>query len=259
MLKTIEYSSATKTRGIATTYRAGTGNQYSTCPSTCELNPSGGGASTIDHDYFNALLYAVPRGGSAFTYSHFNYIEWSAQALPLAKNKTVINYSAPSLDIAAEAMRVGIASCVVVAPEYWNNGNSNTHGSSESKGLQIIQTDAIKVVRCPAEYNDKFSCNDCGGKNKPLCARGDRGYIIGFTAHGTGKKAALDNEQQKGCYAAYHHVAMAWKNTANSVDTGETDGDKLTRFASGLRAGSVLRHHVAGDMGKQAISLSMAA
>ena len=257
MLKTIEYSSATKTRGIATTYRAGNGNQYSTCPSTCELNPSGTGASVIDDDYFNALLSAVPQGGAAFTYCHFDYVKWSARALPLAPRKTVVNYSAPSLYAAAEAMRQGVAAVVVVAPTYWNNGlipvKANLYGGIH-EGPRLIQTDAVRVVRCPAEYTDKFSCNDCGGNNKPLCARGDRDYIIAFTAHGTGKKAALDPAQQKGCYAAYHHVAMAWKNTANTIDDGESDGDKITRFAASLRAGSVLRHHVAGDVGRAVIA-----
>ena len=251
MLKTIEYSSATKTRGIATTYRAGKGNQYASCPATCELNPSGTGASVIDDDYFKALLSAVPKGGAAFTYCHFDYVDWSSRALPLAPNKTVVNYSAPSLYAAAEAMRDGVAAVAVVAPEYWQGGNSNNYGG-KSEGPRLIQTDSVKVVRCPAEYQEKFSCDDGGGNNKPLCARGDRNYIIAFTAHGTGKKAALDPDQQKGCYAAYHHVAMAWKNTANAVDDGETDGDRITRFAASLKTGAVLRHHVAGDVGREA-------
>ena len=159
MLKLIEISAATKTRGIATTYRAGAGDQFGTCPKTCELNPSGGGSTEIDQPYFDALLSAVPKNGAAFTYCHFDYVDWSNKALPLSPRKTVVNYSAPSLYAAAESMRDGVAACVVVAPEYWQGGNSNNYG--------------------------------------------------------------------------------------------ETDSDKLTRFAASLRTGSVLRHHVAGDMGKQ--------
>ena len=254
MLKTIEISAATKTRGIATTYRAGAGDQFGTCPKTCELNPSGGGSVEIDQIYFDALLSAVPNKGAAFTYCHFDYVDWSNKALPLSPRKTVVNYSAPSLYSAAESMRDGVAACVVVAPEYWAGGNSNNYGGI-NEGPSLIASDSIKVVRCPAEYiSDRFSCDDCGGRdNKPLCARGDRSYIIGFTSHGTGKKAALDPDQQKGCYAAYHHVALAWKATSR-IDTTETDSDKLTRFAASLRTGSVLRHHVAGDIGKQPIS-----
>jgi len=169
----------------------------------------------------------------------------------LSPRKTVVNYSAPSLYAAAESMRDGVAACVVVAPDYWQAGNSNNYGGKH-EGPSLIASDSIKVVRCPAEHvSDRFSCDDCGGRdNKPLCARGDRSYIIGFTSHGTGKKAALDPEKQAGCYASYHHTRLAWLATSR-IDTDESDSAKLTRFAASLRTGSVLRHHVAGDIGKQ--------
>jgi len=41
-----------------------------------------------------------------------------------------------------------------------------------------------RIVRCPAEYKDT-DCARCR-----LCAKSDRYYVIGFTAHGTQKKAA---------------------------------------------------------------------
>jgi hypothetical protein len=63
MLKTVDYSRATKTRGIAVTYRAGTGEKYATCPASCKMNCSGKGAKQIDADYLDALLDAVPRRG----------------------------------------------------------------------------------------------------------------------------------------------------------------------------------------------------
>lgn len=40
-----------------------------------------------------------------------------------------------------------------------------------------------KIVVCPAENSDKINCGNCG-----LCYIADRNYIIGFRAHGTGKK-----------------------------------------------------------------------
>ena len=64
MLKTVEYSRAKKTRGIAVTYRAGDGSNYGTCPASCELNPSGCGASKIDVDYLDAVLDAISANGS---------------------------------------------------------------------------------------------------------------------------------------------------------------------------------------------------
>ena len=61
-------------------------------PATCELNPSGCGASKVDKDYLDAVIDAVPLKGVAFTYSHFSPpIYWAKK---LKAGKTVINYSA---------------------------------------------------------------------------------------------------------------------------------------------------------------------
>ena len=43
-----------------------------------------------------------------------------------------------------------------------------------------------RVVTCPAQTNDRTSCETCG-----LCQRSERDYIIGFIAHGTSKKRLL--------------------------------------------------------------------
>jgi hypothetical protein len=45
------------------------------------------------------------------------------------------------------------------------------------------------IVRCPSEYSDQIQCINCGGSGGPLCARKDRRFIIGFTAHGVSKAA----------------------------------------------------------------------
>jgi hypothetical protein len=104
---------------------------------------------------------------------------------------------------------------------------------------------AVKSV--PADWLLK-EIGDCGG-GVPLCARADRDYIIGFTAHGSGKKKAADPDTVGGCYADGGRVRLHWNATANSDQRDETDGEKLTRFAKGLRKGSIIRHHVAGDIG----------
>jgi hypothetical protein len=92
MLKTVEISRAKKTKGIAVTYRAGTKNKYGTCPIDCKMNCSGTGTESIDWEYFDALLDAVPSKGVSFTYSHFdpNVFGWGKK---LKEGKTVVNFS----------------------------------------------------------------------------------------------------------------------------------------------------------------------
>jgi hypothetical protein len=42
-----------------------------------------------------------------------------------------------------------------------------------------------KIVTCPATYQEDVTCKNCG-----VCQHADRDYIIGFPAHGKGKKKA---------------------------------------------------------------------
>ena len=112
MLKTVQMSSNKKTGPIAVTYRAGGRDTFSTCPKSCELHPRPeAGATTIDGDYLAALLAAVPRGGQAWTYSHF-----PAELLPAATpGQTVINASCDTMAAAVAAVKIG-RPAVVVAP-----------------------------------------------------------------------------------------------------------------------------------------------
>ena len=69
-------SIAKKTAGIAVKNRGGLVNEYATCPTSCALMPackSGTDDIKIDSEYLNALINAVPKGGYAFTFSHFHY------------------------------------------------------------------------------------------------------------------------------------------------------------------------------------------
>jgi hypothetical protein len=237
MLKTVETSRATKTKGVAVTYRAGSGEKFATCPADCKMNCSGKGAAKLDDEYLDALLDAVPRKGVSFTYSHFdpNVFGWGKK---LKEGKTVINFSTESPAAAAASIHNGVPSVCVVSPASW-------------KGKKTQEAPFnIKVVRCPAEYRDKFSCRNCGN-GLPLCARLDRNYIIGFTAHGASKKKAADPHVRGGCYASGGNVSLHWRDTANSSQPDETDGEKLRRFAKSLPPRSIIRHHVAGDIGRE--------
>ena len=234
MLKTTAISTAKKTAGCAVTYRAGTADKFATCPADCKLNPSGRGCSAgqIDIDYLDILADAVPRRGVSFTYSHFDPLFWQHK---LAAGKTVINYSADNLDHAYNAYNYG-APVVTVTPEnFFSNGKwSSPHG--------------LRLVRCPAEYNSAVTCNNCGN-GQPLCARSDRDYIITFTAHGASKKK-INNNERGGCYADGGNVNIHWQNTAKQKQK-ETDGERLKAFVKTLPTGAIIRHHVAGDIGKE--------
>ena len=231
MLKTVEISRAQKTKGVAVTYRAGTKDNFGTCPATCELNPSGCGATKIDHVYLDAVVDAVPTKGQAFTYSHFSPIHWIKK---LQAGKTVINYSAKTAAMAAKYVRMKVPTVCTVAADFWG-------------GRKSVTVDAVKVVRCPAEYLNNFGCAQCGNGD-PLCARLTRNFAVGFTAHGVHKKKAANPDDAGGCYATGGNVLLHWNHTADQ-DQDETDAERVTRFAKGLAPRTILRHHIAGDIG----------
>ncbi len=105
----------------------------------------------------------------------------------------------------------------------------------------------VRVVRCPAEYLD-IGCKNCGGKDGPLCARLNRDFVIGFTAHGSGKKKAADPDQRGGCYAAGGNVAMHWRAMPGKPQP-RPDPEAVAHFVKTLPATAIVRHHVAGDIG----------
>ena len=231
MLKTVETSRAQKTKGLAVTYRAGSQEKFGTCPASCELNPSGCGASKVDQEYLNALSLAVPTKGVAFTYSHFSPIHWIKKNGP---GKTVINYSAKTATLAAKYLKMAVPTVATVALDFWN-------------GRKSVDSDGARFVRCPAEYLPQFGCAQCGNGD-PLCARLERDYVIGFTAHGVHKKKAANPDDPGGCYASGGNVLLHWEATADQAQD-ESDADKVTRFAKSLAPRTILRHHIAGDIG----------
>lgn len=181
MLKTVPISSNRKTGPIAVTYRAGMHETYSTCPTTCALHPkSATGATLIDREYFDALRVAVPKRGVAWTYSHFD-----AALLPVpAKGETVIN---ASCDTVAQALRAV------------SLGRPATYAAPADTAQQWPQrVEGVRFVRCPAELADKFTCDQCGG-GRPLCARGERDYVVVFVAHGTAPKKRAQRMTPRPC------------------------------------------------------------
>jgi len=238
MLKTVESSRGKKTKGLAITYRSGTKNKFGTCPLSCKLNASGKGCEQIqiDHDYLDALAESKPENGEAFTYTHFNPYFWFKNKYRLDQY-TTINYSADSIAAVEHQFKHNnIPTVYVVKKDYWQGKKTKTERG-------------IKIVRCPEETNpDKISCINCGN-DKPLCARQHRNYVIGFTAHGNQKKK-IEQDEKGGCYADGGNTRIWWDETA-AQDQKETDAQKLRKFVKSLRPGTILRHHIAGDIGKE--------
>ena len=230
MLKTVAVSANKKTGPIAVTYRAGEHETYGTCPKTCGLHPkSETGTEQIDQEYLAAISDAVPRGGKAWTYSHF-----AASALPVpVPGKTVINASCDTVAEALAAVAAG-RPAVMAAPK-----------DTADQWPQVVE--GVRFARCPAELADNFTCQQCGNGD-PLCARGDRDYVIVFVAHGTGAKRVGTGEG--GCYAANGPIAIQWHGTKKTG--AANDAEALRGFARSLPPGSFLRHHIAGDIGREA-------
>lgn len=227
MLSTIRTSSNRKTGPIAVTYRAGAHHPFATCPRSCALNPHGEhGAQLVDQAYLAALRRAVPRGGQAWTYSHF-----PAELLPVpAPGETVINASCDNIPQALAAVRAG-RPATVAAP---------------AGTVWPYQVEGVQFVQCPAQLSDDFDCARCGA-GRPLCARGERDYVIVFVAHGN-QARLVGADQAGGCYGAGGPVRIQWNRTSSAGRAD--DAAAVVEFARQLPPGSLLRHHVVGDIGK---------
>ena len=82
-----------------------------------------------------------------------------------------------------------------------------------------------------------------------MSARGDRDFVVTFTAHGS-QARRVGTDEPGGCYGAGGHVALQWR--ATSSKGAPDDAAALERFARELPPGSFLRHHVVGDIGRPA-------
>ena len=235
MLRTVENSRAKKTTGLAVTYRAPSGDMFGTCPDSCALKPRATGTSEIDRQYEHAVRRAVPRKGAAFLFTHFAPSQWAEQNAP---GLATFNYSAATLAEAALYTASGVPSVAVVPADYWDRRDSQ----------KVTGSGGVKMVRCPDETSG-IGCQRCGN-GKPLCARADRDYSILFTAHGAFKRRAGDPADPGGCYAGGGNVALHWRGLSERAETSETDAENVGRFAAGLPPFSILRHHIAGDLGR---------
>ena len=224
MLITLDVSRQKKTGNIPQTYRSGEGDDmFGTCPSTCPLKcKSAKGSDKIELDYVHALVDAVPKRGQAFTYTHFHWNKWRNIGFNLP-NKTTMNYSASSLAGVLKAMKAGI-------PTVWQEVKP-----------KFRKLNNIKFIPCPAEIDSlkNITCATCGNGD-PLCARANRNFVIVF------KKKVW---KKTPCYGANGYTKFTWGRTGKQSQD-RSDGKKLLDWVRTLPYGSILRHHVAGDIGE---------
>ena len=122
----------------------------------------------IDADLFSVKMDAF-KGKRVISYTHRKPNAHNLKLLRKARDMGVaINLSADGVADADKKARHGLPVAVVVPSD-------TPKVSTTPKGR--------KVVVCPAQTNDRTTCATCG-----LCAKGDRDYMIGFRAHGNGKK-----------------------------------------------------------------------
>lgn len=129
-----------------------------------------GHGDAIDAIKLRELILAN-KGRKGFTYTHKPLNRANAFLIQEANdNGFTVNLSANDLSHADELAETGLPVCVVL-PEDQMTATETPNGR--------------KVAICPAVLSDDVSCASCG-----VCQLKDRKAIIGFPAHGTGKRKA---------------------------------------------------------------------
>jgi hypothetical protein len=131
-------------------------------------------------------LVAANEGKKGYTYTHYGVIKQpKTQKRQAARNRKIIeemnasgfavNISANSMEHADKIMASGIkAPIVTLLPESYKDVRTafDTPGGN-------------RIVSCPAITHDDITCKSC-----KLCMRPERDIIVGFPAHGSGKRKA---------------------------------------------------------------------
>lgn len=130
-----------------------------------------GKGNRIDVKALRALVSANT-GKRGFTYTHKPMTQANAALVKYANdNGFTINLSGNNPSHADELSDLGVGPVVTVL------ASDATANTTTPKGR--------KIVVCPATQRDDVSCATC-----KLCAIADRGFIVGFPAHGASKRKA---------------------------------------------------------------------
>jgi hypothetical protein len=112
-------------------------------------------------------------GKAGFTYTHHDMTIDTNRAIVRMANRVgfTVNLSGDNLAHADTLADMAIGPVVVVLPIDQMENTQTPNGR--------------RVVVCPAVKREGVTCSSC-----KLCARADRSVIVGFPAHGSGKRAA---------------------------------------------------------------------
>ncbi|CAB4136020.1 hypothetical protein UFOVP296_5 [uncultured Caudovirales phage] len=116
-------------------------------------------------------LVEANRGRKGFTYSHKSSPSALLAIAEANLGGFTINLSANNLSHADELLASGAGPVVVILP------SDTTRNTTTPKGA--------RVIICPATQREGVTCASC-----TLCQKSARAYVIGFPAHGTGKRKA---------------------------------------------------------------------
>ena len=130
-----------------------------------------GEGNNIDGKMLKELVAANKKASlHGFTYTHKPMTRANAAAVKHANdNGFVINLSANTLQEADALAKKNVGPVVVIVPE---------------DAPEILKTpEGRRVIVCPAQTRDRVNCANCR-----MCCDSERTLIIGFRAHGCGKK-----------------------------------------------------------------------
>ena len=153
-----------------------------------------GDGNTLDAKA-NFQLSEANKGKRGWTYTHYDVLNDKHNANvveQMVRDGFVVNLSGNNLAHADDLYDTRVAPVTTVMPSTYERQSTKQGEWTETLNeyrqridINNIKTDAgRKVTVCPATYMDDVSCESC-----KLCAR-VRDTIVGFPAHGNGKKKA---------------------------------------------------------------------
>lgn len=130
----------------------------------------------IKSDLLQKLAAATQHLKAAWTYTHHLRSKTNLTAVKMATNMGfTVNLSTEVKSEAAAYAKKGFA-VVCIVPE-----DAPPH----------FEVDGVKFRQCPATFEGSpTQCKTCGGSGIPLCARGERQFVVTFPVHGGRAKAA---------------------------------------------------------------------